>query len=433
MIGFNREQQLLMEQTSQEARLHGPYPYPCPSVESLDDEVGPFSLQQQLNILCAIPNHPRLPYPTCKGQLTETTAKRPYSSYLSYVPPRNDEDSQPAHLPTSHRNRFIYFLLHNRLKELNTLLTFVFNPLPLARVSLGTDQPPQTGQDADIPLHQKSRRVRQRVVRVTKQQIIDHRQDLGSHSLITSSTYQHFRAKLVEVGTILWRLHASAKEYFIMSDYGDDGEIIPNSFVEVTYSPQDGITHCTCETHCIISSIASQTADTDDEVLPEGISCMHCSFYTSELLPKLDDILSGKVVAESQLGKRLQDSTQLMNDPIVKLTGSLSGTQKYSVRPSTTDNCAIINISSSGIMVFCTRGTCQARQKHKRSVKRLLQLTEASGLCEHLATMVANKELWKPAAVPDVDDTDVDGHNAEEVVPEQGNEEQVCLLPVANI
>ena len=213
-----------------------------------------------------------------------------------------------------------------------------------------------------------------------------------------------------------------------MSDYGDDGEIIPNSFVEVTYSPQDGITHGTCETHRIISSIASQTDDTDDEVLPEGISCMHCRFYTSELLPKLDDILSGKVVAESQLGKRLRDSTQLMNDPIVKLTGNLSGTQKYSVRPSTTDNCAIINVSSSGIMVFCTQGTCQARQKHKRSVKRLLQLTEASGLCEHLATMVANKELWKPAAVPDVDDTDVDGHNAEEAVPEEGNEEQVCHI-----
>ena len=93
-----------------------------------------------------------------------------------------------------------------------------------------------------------------------------------------------------------------------MSDYSDDGEIIPNPFAEVTYNPQDGITHCTYATCCIISSIASQTSDADEEVLPEDISCTHCRFFACGLLSKMGDILAGKVMYDSQLWKRAIDA-----------------------------------------------------------------------------------------------------------------------------
>ena len=125
-----------------------------------------------------------------------------------------------------------------------------------------------------------------------------------------------------------------------MSAFGDDSEIIFHSFTEDTYNPQDGIT--------------SQTATQMRKYLPKGISCMHFRFLTCELLPKLGDILAGKVLSDNQLGNKLQESTQLMNSPVVKFTGNLSGTQWYSVHPNVTDDCAILNVSSFGIMVFCT-------------------------------------------------------------------------------
>ena len=51
-------------------------------------------------------------------------------------------------------------------------------------------------------------------------------------------------------------------------------------------------------------------------------------------------------------------------------------------------------------MATCTKGTCQAAQRHKRSVNGLLKLEVASSLCEHLATMHANREVWAPSQPP---------------------------------
>lgn len=197
-----------------------------------------------------------------------------------------------------------------------------------------------------------------------------------------------------------------------MSDYFDHGEIVPNSFAEVQYSHQDGVVSCSCEMYRVILSIAQLEARPDELVFPEGILCLHCRFFQEEIAHHIPELVEGNFVASSLLGQKLLDAKRSMNLPVVKLTSSTEGTQKYSVRPRTDDSCAIINVSSSGLMVFCTRGVCQASSKHKRSVKRLLELTEAAGLCEHLGTMLANKEAWRPSgdqAEAVEDDTDSDG------------------------
>lgn len=135
---------------------------------------------------------------------------------------------------------------------------------------------------------------------------------------------------------------------------------------------------------------------------------MHCRFFREEIRDCLADILADRLSLSSHLGEKLKRCAQEMNNPIVRLSRAGDKTQKFAVRSRAEDYAAIINISSSGIMMFCTRGTCQAAGKHKRSVKRLLQLTEAASLCDHLATMFANKELWRPEKLPEDDEEDED-------------------------
>jgi hypothetical protein len=76
-------------------------------------------------------------------------------------------------------------------------------------------------------------------------------------------------------------------------------------------------------------------------------------------------------------------------------------------------SCAVVNVSATGIMVFCTKGSCQASSKKKRSVKRLMELEEVSTLCQHLACLHANMEIWAPLQAPDdvaVEEEDGDDH-----------------------
>lgn len=329
------------------------------------------------------------------------SSKRGLLTYLSYQAPRDSSqpDSQPSHLPSSHRNRFIYFVANARSDDLAVLLRYVFS-----RPSLYEELP----ESLEVP----RKRVRQsthRVVKITREKLLGCLP--ANTSCLRLKTYEHFRSKLIEVGTILWRLHTPSKEYFIMSSYSDHGEIVPNSFAEVVYSHQDGVVSCSCDTYRVISSVAQQDDRSDELVLPEGILCMHCRFLKEEILPRIPELVEDNLAAISSLHQRLYDSKRHMNDPVVKLTSCAEGTQKYSVRPRTGDSCSIINVSSSGLMVFCTRGVCQASSKHKRSVKRLLELTEAASLCEHLATMLANKDAWRPNNQAEAveDDTDSDG------------------------
>lgn len=406
-------EQEMLEKALQDACLQGPYPYPFPSLTSLESAETPLTLQQQLDALCTLSNHPNCTYPKSDGQLSVCSTRRGLLTYLSYQAPRDNSrpDLQPSHLPSSHRNRFVYFVTNARLDGRARLLKYIFGSRAQHTPTL-YEELPETSIENVVP-RKRVRQTGHRVVKITKDKLLGRLAD--NTSSLRPNTYEHFRSKLVELGTILWRLHTPSKEYFIMSNYSDHGEIVPNSFAEVLYSRQDGVVSCSCDTYRVISSVAQQEDRSDELVLPEGILCMHCRFFQEEIAHHIAELVEGTFVASSSLHQKLLDAKRSMNLPVVKLTSSTEGTQKYSVRPRTDDSCAIINVSSSGLMVFCTRGVCQASSKHKRSVKRLLELTEAASLCEHLGTLLANKEAWRPNDQAEAveDDTDSDGEREE--------------------
>ena len=274
----------------------------------------------------------------------------------------------------------------------------------------------------------KTRKVTQRIVKVTKEMLQKQmRVPLSANQKFCQlSTYDNFVLKTVEMGTLLWRLHTPDKNYFILNEYTGRGEILPNSFVELTctHNPQD-LCVCTCDVYKAIASIASSEQHQEEEsVLPDGILCLHCRFFNEHVLPCLPQLLPGATAvsrALQPLEAKLHKSADKLNDPVVLLTHG-SGTKKYSVRPATSDKCGIVHVANSGIMAMCTQGSCQAAQKHKKSVKRLLELAGASSLCEHLATMHSNRELWEPQG-PSRDE-EIDPQSHEEVDQEEVDNNQ---------
>jgi hypothetical protein len=348
---------------------------------------------------------------------------------LSFQEPEtgsNGVETTPRHLPGSQRTRFIYFYYEQRIDDNRKLLSYIFDTNRhenLERyIPTGINDSGEEGPAA------KANRTTKRVVTLSRDSLLPDRPtyDTNSQALLSMKIYEHFRRKLVEQGTILWRLHTPAKEYFIMNEYADRGEIIPNSFAEVTYSPPDGIMYCTCETFRVLSCVAAQRAE-DEPVFPAGILCMHCKFFAEDIKDSLSDILSDRLSVTSHLGLRLKHCRRDMNNPVVRLSATKDKTQKYSVLPRSNDSCSIINISSSGLMAYCTRGVCQASGKHKKSVKRLLQMHEAATYCEHLATMVANKETWAPAEVPE-DEDEGEGEDTDDLTNSDDVSENIIEL-----
>jgi hypothetical protein len=76
--------------------------------------------------------------------------------------------------------------------------------------------------------------------------------------------------------------------------------------------------------------------------------------------------LNDSIAASNPIQLLLKKSKAFLNDPVVKLSNLTSGTMKYSVCSMTDSSLAIVNVSPSGIMVFCNKGMCQAASKHKR-------------------------------------------------------------------
>jgi hypothetical protein len=400
-----------MEQLLQSYRLKGDKRYN--TFESLKDSPVPMSIDQQMDILSSISNDHRKPYPKKDGRISSKTTKIGLLRRLAYQQVKDmDEDVEedsPTHLPASPRNRLIYFSVNNRQTQRHTLLqhTFVKSPLPSASNSCNShnfDLP-----DSDCLPPRKTRRQTARVVKVTAQSIRDQQVCAANQSLLHTGAFCNFKLKLVEVGSLFWRCHTDTKDIFIMNEYSEHGEIVPNNFVEVCLT-RDHV-FCSCETYRVISSIAHQE---EEHSIPTGLLCMHCRFVNDEVKPHLQSLLNDSIAASSPIQLLLKKSKAFLNDPVVKLSHLTSGTMKYSVHSLTdSSSLAIVNVSSSGIMAFCNKGMCQAASKHKRSVKRLMELEEASTLCDHLACMHANMELWTqvtPAEfeIDEVDEADVD-------------------------
>ncbi|XP_064627662.1 uncharacterized protein LOC135487619 isoform X2 [Lineus longissimus] len=399
-FGVDMTTQVQLEEELQSFRLDGQPRHRITRIEDMDNMPRPLSLQHELDVLCLISNDHSLPYPTSRNPsiLSKSTSRIGYLRYLSYVPSTiiTEETTVPLQLPSSPRNRYIYFEMKGQAIMRNSTLKHFFHP-----VSSQLPVPNEELYFPDIVPLKKTRKITQRIVKIT-QQTLQHQLAVcaPTTAILNFHPYLNFKLKLVELGAIFWRYHSPEEDCFILNEYGEDGEIVPNSFCSVTV--EDDIVRCSCDIYRIIATIAN--LDHDNDIIPDGLLCMHCRFVKEEIKPHLNLLLEDSAGTDSSstvssaIQARINECKKHLNDPVVRLSAPIFGTTKYSVRSHY--SCSIINVSSTGIMVFCTNGACQASSKHKRSVKRLMELEEASTLCEHLATMNANQEVWAPQNAP---------------------------------
>lgn len=81
-------------------------------------------------------------------------------------------------------------------------------------------------------------------------------------SLNIESTFDHFVAKVVDIGLLKWRQHNDSSDTFVMNDYSADGNILTSKFVHTTCQKISGSAcySCTCSAmlSCRLSCIATQ-------------------------------------------------------------------------------------------------------------------------------------------------------------------------------
>jgi hypothetical protein len=248
-------------------------------------------MQQQMDVLCMLSNNHKRPYPKYGGRTpSQSTTRIGFLRHLSFQAPY-----QASHIPSSPRNRFIYFENNNNYHNRQVTLNNYFGSHP---------EPPATNVEYNEPLFpdqpaRKTRKITQRTIKVTAQTLKDYQLCAPNQVIFVTNAYSNFKLKIVEVGSLFWRLHSDREDYFIMNEYCENGEIVPNSFEEVVV--------CSCETYRVISAIACQD---EDDVIPYGLLCMHCHFAKEEIKPRSPSLLTDNAAASTKIQVMLEEIAQ---------------------------------------------------------------------------------------------------------------------------
>ncbi|ELT87812.1 hypothetical protein CAPTEDRAFT_212881 [Capitella teleta] len=182
--------------------------------------------------------------------------------------------------------------------------------------------------------------------------------------------------KLVGVGHLVWRVRSDVFDVFVMNDYCADGDLLPCAFVHV-------------ERRCTDVDIQNSATMTE-EVVREGIMCMHCRFLKDNFNAMIE-VLRGRHQVDSHLKRCVRRSQKLLPQGVIPSeTGGACF--RFSVRSSVGENLSFVSITDG--FIKCHKGECQVRLHSRKSVRKLLSLDEASEACPHIEAMRAQQEVW---------------------------------------
>lgn len=389
--GLSQDLQRELEEALQTFRLEGNDSFPFSDIESVysaDVDVANVPLTVQYDMLSSLPNYH---WDTCphagSGVRRSETTRVGYQTYMAFQPLR-EEKEHPLMLPSSARNRFIYFVVNRRSSDVRRTLRHIF--------SGPTDVSYQSVDPTAAPV--RTRQYAHRVVKVTPQTLAESAQHVptsSSMTLVHSGMYKSFKQKVVEGGTLYWRIHDQDQDLLAISAYSSDtGELLPQSFehVQRLVDGNEVLYVCTCPTYGMILSMGSEALNADD-VLSEDVTCMHCRFIREEIEPYVEDLFNNAADNNaSRIRQKLVEAKVSIGTGVVQLNKGPC-TLKFSVRSRETSTCSLVHLSDG--FLACQSGECQALGlKHRRSTNRLLSLEEAASVCPHLDAMLANKEVW---------------------------------------
>ncbi|ELU15140.1 hypothetical protein CAPTEDRAFT_215987 [Capitella teleta] len=234
-------------------------------------------LHRQFEILSTLPNYhwSRLPVKGKRGVISQGSGSGNLECHFAYQAPRSETNPAPKFMPSSVRTRFILFSVMSEFHNRATLLQWHFCPVNPDEPSEQDPTPRATSP--------KRRRPASRRITVTAEML---RSEFGVLPIPENmrkeevSLFASFSCKLVEVGHLVWRVRSDDFDVFVMNDYSADGDLLPCAFVHIERrcTDMDITFSCSCRSALLLQTCAQNSATMVEEVVPEGIMCMHCRF-----------------------------------------------------------------------------------------------------------------------------------------------------------
>lgn len=287
--------------------------------------------------------------------------------------------------PSSLRNKLIFFCAKDdREGQTRTLQQVLMSGIQS-----------RAEDDSNIAGPSQPRQYRSRLVKVTVEMLRE-RAGIESfpHSTRDVSIYSAYACALVESGTLLWRVHSNERDVLCFNDCDPEvGEFIPCSFVHITmeHAGEETLFSCTCDVYKLIKGTPVDVPEND--AVDHSLSCVHCRFACSEVLPLLGRLFGVASTSRSLVHSRLMDSLRSLNTPVVRVGPIHEPVTKFSV-VGFDHSCGFVHLIRSGSAISCQSGECAVRSfGRKRSMKRL-GLDDSDRLCAHLEAMKANREVW---------------------------------------
>ena len=172
------------------------------------------------------------------------------------------------------------------------------------------------------------------------------------------------------------------------------GLIVPSSFVHVTstkHNTGEYIVKCTCEIYNMIKRAATKKlklVPTEDTLLDNELTCMHCRFYLENLTNVNELILNPNTIVKSSL--------QFMNDPVQLLGGvQPRGSTKFSVNGDPEYSVVSITFPNGKCYAKCQNGMCKARMQNRKKIPKQFKVSSATHLCSHITTLYKHLDYVK--------------------------------------
>ena len=331
-----------------------------------------------------------------------------FSNHLVYHQEWDDEFAR-IHLPTSPRNRLIYFFMNESYTHhVWPLIKHILNK------DLGFDHPVNDSENTQPP-RKKRRKQAVKLTTVTNEALLE---SLGmdvealrelNQANPNRKLYQNFEESLLLQGTINWRYHDSETDVCVMTDYNSSTGILqPCNFVHVTCAKQsigEPLLKCTCEIYKVFKRAAKQKTSLvpddgfgeDDDVYPNSKkTCMHCRYYREHLYNAFDEANSAGTIPSTSV-KMVQKSLQHYKTPI-QLIGQVlpQGTTKFSVVGEGSSYSFVhFNFHQGKCFTKCTNGMCATQMRNKKKIAKTVSLGDSDKVCQHLRTVYANFDFVK--------------------------------------
>lgn len=200
-------------------------------------------------------------------------------------------------------------------------------------------------------------------------------------SQLKNETYLHIISKLiilithralVEDGVIYWRTFTAESSIFVMTDINlRKGTLHSSAFAHQTTNFCDEFT-CDCD----MFNKTNQSLD-----------CFHIQFLKEEVKPNYELCFKNFSENDSILERKLKNSRQCTNDPVVILCSSVI--KRISVVPRDYGaSPAVVKLDSNRLT--CLNGLCRARKANTRKVIGI----NTPGACPHFSTLSEHQQIW---------------------------------------